>query len=73
MKKMKRVLLAGASVMSLCFLLMPIIAFAAEEETYTPSMYATIWALVPPIVAIVLALIIYRNNGRGTVLFKLQL
>ena len=42
MKKMKRVLLAGASVMSLCFLLMPIIAFAAEEETYTPSMYATI-------------------------------
>ena len=57
MKKMKRVLLAGASVMSLCFLLMPIIAFAAEEETYTPSMYATIWALVPPIVAIVLALI----------------
>lgn len=57
MKKMKRVLLAGASVMSLCFLLMPIIAFAAEEETYTPSMYATVWALVPPIVAIVLALI----------------
>ncbi len=57
MKKLKRVLLAGASVMSLCFLLMPIVAFAAEEEAYTPSMYATIWALVPPIVAIVLALI----------------
>lgn len=57
MKKFKRGLLAGASVLSLCFLLMPIIAFAAEEETALPSMYATFWALVPPIVAIVLALI----------------
>lgn len=57
MKKFKRGLLAGASVLSLCFLLTPIIAFAAEEETALPSMYATFWALVPPIVAIVLALI----------------
>lgn len=57
MKKFKRGLLAGASVLSLCFLLMPIMALAAEEETAMPSMYATFWALVPPIVAIVLALI----------------
>lgn len=57
MSKIKRGLLAGASVLSLCFLLMPIAAFAAEEETALPSMYATFWALVPPIVAIVLALI----------------
>lgn len=57
MKKFKRGLLAGASVLSLCFLLMPVIAFAAEEETASPSMYATFWALLPPIVAIVLALI----------------
>lgn len=57
MKKFKRGLLAGASILSLCFLLMPIMALAAEEETATPSMYATFWALVPPIVAIVLALI----------------
>ena len=57
MKKLKRGLLAGASILSLCFLLMPIMALAAEEETATPSMYATFWALVPPIVAIVLALI----------------
>lgn len=57
MKKFKRGLLAGASVLSLCFLLMPVIAFAAEEETALPSMYATFWALIPPIVAIVLALI----------------
>lgn len=58
MKKMKRGLLAGASVLSLCFLLAPMIALAAEEEAaQAPSMYATFWALVPPIVAIVLALI----------------
>lgn len=57
MKKFKRALISGASVLSLCFLLMPVIAFAAEEETYMPSMYATFWALIPPIVAIVLALI----------------
>ncbi|MDE7446998.1 MAG: Na+/H+ antiporter NhaC family protein [Lachnospiraceae bacterium] len=58
MKKMKRGLLAGASVLSLCFLLAPMITLAAEEEAaQAPSMYATFWALVPPIVAIVLALI----------------
>ena len=58
MKKMKRGLLAGASVLSLCFLLAPMITLAAEEEAaQAPSMYATFWALVPPIIAIVLALI----------------
>ena len=36
----------------------PMIAFAAEEaEEYVPAMYASFWALIPPIVAIVLALI----------------
>lgn len=57
MKKFKRGLLAGASVLSFCVLLAPMIVFAAEEEAQLPSMYATFWALVPPIVAIVLALI----------------
>ena len=58
MKKFKRGLLAGASVLSLCFLLAPTIVLAAEEDAaQMPSMYATFWALVPPIVAIVLALI----------------
>lgn len=58
MKKFKNGLLAGASVLSLCFLLAPMITLAAEEEAaQMPSMYATFWALVPPIVAIVLALI----------------
>ena len=61
MKNSKRILRAlriDAAVLSLCFLLMPVIAFAAQEEvSELPSMYATFWALVPPVVAIVLALI----------------
>lgn len=36
----------------------PIVTFAAEEvEEYVPTMYASFWALIPPVVAIVLALI----------------
>ncbi len=57
MKKINRRLITGAFVLSLCALLMPMTAFAAGEETPLPSMYATFWALVPPVVAIVLALI----------------
>ncbi len=57
MKKLKRALIAGTAVLSLCFLVMPMAVFAAQEGTEQPSMYATFWALVPPIVAIVLALI----------------
>lgn len=58
MKNQKKKLLGGAGIMTLCALLMPLTAFAAEAEAeYTPAMYATFWALVPPIVAIVLALI----------------
>lgn len=39
-------------------LLMPLTAFAAEAEVeYVPSMYATIWSLLPPVIAILLALI----------------
>ena len=34
-----------------------ITAFGAEEAEYVPEMYSTIWALVPPMVAIGLALI----------------
>jgi tetracycline resistance efflux pump len=57
MKKFKKGLIAGASVLSLCFLLMPMVTLAAEADPAAPSMYATFWALVPPVVAIVLALI----------------
>ena len=38
-------------------LLCPNVVMAAEEEAAQPAVYATFWALVPPIVAIVLALI----------------
>ncbi|MDE6882317.1 MAG: Na+/H+ antiporter NhaC family protein [Lachnospiraceae bacterium] len=56
MKKKK--LLQGAGLMLLSLTLLPLTVFAAEAEAeYTPAMYATFWALVPPIVAIVLALI----------------
>ena len=56
MKKKK--LLRGIGVLILCLALLPITTFAAEGEAeYTSAMYATFWALVPPIVAIVLALI----------------
>ncbi|MEZ3507525.1 MAG: Na+/H+ antiporter NhaC family protein [Lachnospiraceae bacterium] len=56
MKKKK--LLRGAGLLILCMALLPLTAFAAEEGAeYTPVMYATFWALIPPIVAIVLSLI----------------
>lgn len=58
MKKFKRILYADAAALALCFLLTPVVVFAAEEaSSELPSMYATFWALVPPVVAIVLALI----------------
>jgi len=51
-------------IMSMLVLIMtavvccPQVAFAAEETAeYVPAMYATFWALIPPVVAIVLALI----------------
>lgn len=51
----------GLSVMAMVFmgaLASPLTVLAADaEETYQPALYATIWALLPPLVAIVLALI----------------
>ena len=53
-KRLSGVLFALAMAVMCC----PAVAFAAEEATeYVPDMYATFWALVPPIVAIALALI----------------
>ena len=55
--KLKKMLYAFAAMLisvSCC----PLVVLAAEEaEEYVPSMYASFWALVPPIVAIALALI----------------
>ena len=51
----------AVSVMAMVFmgaLASPLTVLAADaEETYQPALYATIWALLPPLVAIVLALI----------------
>lgn len=44
-------------LMSLFILCFSTMAFANGEEAYQPNMYATFWALIPPVVAIVLALI----------------
>ena len=53
-KRLSGVLFELAMAVMCC----PAVAFAAEEATeYVPDMYATFWALVPPIVAIALALI----------------
>ena len=58
MRKAKHKLLWVLSSVMLMVMCCPVIAFAAEEaEEYVPAMYASFWALVPPIVAIVLALI----------------
>ena len=58
MRNMKRKIVWTLSSVMLMALCCPAVAFAAEEaEEYVPSMYATFWALIPPVVAIVLALI----------------
>ena len=62
------------SVMAMVFmgaLASPLTVLAADaEETYQPALYATIWALLPPLVAIILALITkeeYRSLFVGIV------
>ena len=43
---------------ALAALLIPSLAFASEEAAeYIPSAYATFWSLLPPVIAIALALI----------------
>lgn len=56
MRGSKKRLLGGAGFLTLVLLLMPLTVFAEGAEA-VPAIYATFWALVPPIVAIVLALI----------------
>ena len=53
MKKLSSLL---AAIM-ICIMASPLVAFAADAEEYVPKMYASIWSLVPPVVAIALALI----------------
>ena len=56
MKSTKRVLVFSTAVLAMAMLLGPMQVLAAEAEGYVPSMYATCWALIPPVIAIGLAL-----------------
>ena len=57
MKTMKK-LMGTLAVIMMAVVCCPQVVFAAEETAeYVPAMYATFWALIPPVVAIVLALI----------------
>ena len=55
-EKMKKLSSLLATIM-ICVMASPLVAFAAGAEKYVPKMYASIWSLVPPVVAIALALI----------------
>ena len=61
MKRQKRhgfTLMSAAAMGVLFTFFFPVLAAAAEEEAaYSPALFATFWALVPPVIAIVLALI----------------
>ena len=59
MKSVRRKLLTGGMAVLMLTFFCAVTVFAADGEAaeYVPKMYATFWALVPPIVAIVLALI----------------
>ena len=60
-RKMSKKAGTALSLMAMVFmgaLASPLTVRAADaEETYQPALYATIWALLPPLVAIILALI----------------
>ena len=57
MSKKKKALWGVLTMLSV-LMLSGMTVFAAEEATeYVPNLYATFWSLVPPVVAIVLALI----------------
>ena len=58
MRKVSNKLMWMLSTVMLTVMCCPMLTFAAEEaEEYVPAMYSTFWALIPPVVAIVLALI----------------
>ena len=53
----KRRFVWGTTVFLLILACSAVTVFAADAETeYVPGMYATFWSLIPPVVAIVLAL-----------------
>lgn len=56
MNKRNRLILLMVAT-ALIALLCPVMAFAADEPEYVPATYQTFWSIVPPVVAIILALI----------------
>ncbi len=58
-EKRRRIRLISIALTALVIVMLSVVAFAAGdgEEAAQPAMYSTFWALVPPVVAIVLALI----------------
>lgn len=57
MKSFKSRLVFVIAMTLLLVAALPIIAFAEEEAEYVPNLYGTIFALLPPVIAIALALI----------------
>ena len=57
MRNLRRRALPVMAIMLLLCSALTVTAFAAGEEAAGPSMYGTFWAMIPPIVAIALALI----------------
>ena len=58
MKRIQHKMMWAVSASMLLAMCCSMLALAAEEaEEYVPSMYASFWSLIPPVVAIVLALI----------------
>ena len=58
MKRIQHTMMWAVSASLLLAMCCPMLALAAEEaKEYVPSMYASFWSLIPPVVAIVLALI----------------
>lgn len=50
-------ILTATSALFLGVMASPLVAMASDGSEYVPNMYGTFWALIPPVVAIVLALI----------------
>ena len=57
MKFFKKKNIAVLLVTMIAMCIMPIVVFATDGEAALPNCYSTFWALVPPLVAIALALI----------------
>jgi len=57
MRNFKKHIWKAIPMILVLVMMMSMTAFAAEEAEYVPTMYATFWSLVPPLVAIALALI----------------